>query len=84
MITGESATRRITMTSNATTLRMSLVWTDPPGNPSVGTKLVNDLDLIVTNETTGQIFVGNVINGEVSAAVEGTNILVSVDRINNV
>ena len=25
-------------------LRFTLVWTDPPGNPNVGVKLVNDLD----------------------------------------
>ena len=26
---------------------MTLVWTDPPGNPVTGVKLVNDLNLIV-------------------------------------
>lgn len=40
-------------------LRVTLVWTDPPGNPAAGLKLVNDLDLIVTNLDTGEIFYGN-------------------------
>ena len=40
-------------------LRLSLVWTDPPGNPSAGIKLVNDLDLIVSNTVSGEILCGN-------------------------
>jgi subtilisin-like proprotein convertase family protein len=84
LITGESAMRKITMSSNSPALRISLVWTDPPGNPSVGSKLVNDLDLIVTNETTGEIFVGNAIAGDFNAPIDGSNIVATVDRINNV
>jgi subtilisin-like proprotein convertase family protein len=51
LATGQSRTWHITLTTNASVypLRMTLVWTDPPGNPNVGVKLVNDLDLIVTN-----------------------------------
>src|SRR5690349_3065055 len=37
--------------------RFTLVWTDPPGNPSDGVKLVNDLDLTV--EAGGRVFHGN-------------------------
>src|SRR5205814_6796534 len=40
-------------------LRVTLAWTDPPGNPVAGLKLVNDLDLIVTNLDTGAVFWGN-------------------------
>jgi hypothetical protein len=40
-------------------LRATLVWTDPPGNPAAGAKLVNDLDLIVTNLDTGEFYYGN-------------------------
>ena len=40
-------------------LRLSLVWSDPPGNPAASVKLVNDLDLVVTNLDTGEVFVGN-------------------------
>ncbi len=43
-------------------LKLTLVWTDPPGNPAAGVKLVNDLDLIVRQpgEEGEEIFyVGN-------------------------
>ena len=44
-------------------LRVTLVWTDPPGNPAASIKLVNDLDLIVTNLNTGDVYFGNDIPG---------------------
>ncbi|MDW8308178.1 MAG: S8 family serine peptidase [Verrucomicrobiales bacterium] len=61
LATGQSQTRRITATGFATNevLRITLAWTDPPGNPVAGLKLVNDLDLIVTNRDTAQVFFGN-------------------------
>jgi subtilisin-like proprotein convertase family protein len=48
-------------------LRMTLVWTDPPGNPAASTKLVNDLNLTVVGEsanasaarTNSLLWVGN-------------------------
>jgi subtilisin-like proprotein convertase family protein/subtilisin family serine protease len=84
LTTGESATFPVTLNSNNAALRITLVWTDPPGNPSVGPKLVNDLDLIVTNMTTGDIYVGNAISGEFNSTVDGSNILSRVDIVNNV
>ena len=30
-------------------LRVTLAWTDPPGNPAAAIKLVNSLELVVTN-----------------------------------
>ena len=83
LATGSSVTRTMTINSNAPALRISLVWTDPPGNPAVGTKLVNDLDLIVTNLTTTNVYVGNFIAGDFSVPVElGTNM--PIDLVNNV
>ena len=35
-------------------VRVSLVWTDPPGNPAAGVALVNDLELTVTDGTRQQ------------------------------
>ena len=35
------------------------MWTDPPGNPAASLKLVNNLDLVVTNLDTGEVFFGN-------------------------
>src|SRR5205823_8334271 len=59
--TGQSHTYNLTI-DNATAvrspMRITLVWTDPPGNPSSLINLVNDLDLIVTNNVTGEVFFG--------------------------
>ena len=59
--TGQSHTRTIQVSQDAQSLplRVTLVWTDPPGNPIASTKLVNDLDLIVTNLDSGDVFFGN-------------------------
>jgi subtilisin-like proprotein convertase family protein len=42
-------------------LRVSLVWTDPPGDPAAGIALVNNLDLLVTAGTgsNADIWLGN-------------------------
>ncbi|MBI5775416.1 MAG: S8 family serine peptidase [Verrucomicrobia bacterium] len=50
-------------------LRCTLVWTDPPGNPLAGTKLVNDLDLVVFDEAATNYYFGNNIpSGEILTA----------------
>lgn len=61
LATGQQRTRLVAISSPARTvpLRLTLAWTDPPGNPMAGLKLVNDLDLIVTNLQTGDVFWGN-------------------------
>ncbi len=65
LATGQSKTWTVTLKTNAAAypLRATLVWTDPPGNPAVAIKLVNDLDLVVTNLDTGYVFHGNDIPG---------------------
>ncbi|MGB0580930.1 MAG: S8 family serine peptidase [Limisphaerales bacterium] len=40
-------------------IRVTLLWTDPPGNPAAGVKLVNDLDLVVSNTVDGDNYIGN-------------------------
>jgi subtilisin-like proprotein convertase family protein len=59
--TGQSKSWRLNLSSNAqdTPLRVTLVWTDPPGNPNAAIKLVNDLDLVVSNTVSGEIYYGN-------------------------
>lgn len=61
LVTGQQFTRRVTVSPAALgdPLRFTLVWTDPPGNPVVATKLVNDLDLVVTNLDSGEVYFGN-------------------------
>jgi hypothetical protein len=43
-------------------LRITLAWTDPPGEIGATRALVNDLDLEVTEENTGHIYKGNVFS----------------------
>ncbi|PWU08582.1 MAG: hypothetical protein C5B50_29255, partial [Verrucomicrobia bacterium] len=66
-------------------MRITLAWTDPPGDPSAGVKLVNDLDLVVTNLDTGDIYFGNdILSGATSNLPWDTNSIPNIDRINNV
>src|SRR5207245_10880809 len=66
-------------------LRVTLVWTDPPGNPGAGIKLVNDLDLVVTNLDTGSVFLGNGIQtGFDYNRSSDTNTPPGFDFVNNV
>jgi subtilisin-like proprotein convertase family protein len=61
LATGEQRSWQLQLTEEAARypLRITLVWTDPPGNPIAGVKLVNDLDLVLTNLVTGQVYYGN-------------------------
>lgn len=62
MATGQYQTYTINCTdTNATNfpLRVSLVWTDPPGNPAAGITLVNNLELTVADASGSNIYVGN-------------------------
>ncbi len=61
LATGQSRTRYISLSPAAQNqiLRITLVWTDPPGNPVASVKLVNDLDLVVTNLDNADVYFGN-------------------------
>ncbi len=61
LATGQRHTWNLSVSTNAQfyPLRVTLVWTDPPGNPSAALKLVNDLDLVVTNLASGEVYFGN-------------------------
>lgn len=66
-------------------LRISLVWTDPPGNPAAAIKLVNDLDLVVSNTVTHEVFYGNNMeDGNDFTLSVGTNQPPVLDNVNNV
>jgi subtilisin family serine protease/subtilisin-like proprotein convertase family protein len=66
-------------------LRVTLVWTDPPGNPVTGIKLVNDLDLIVSNYDSGDVFYGNdILAGSDFNLPWDTNVAPNIDIVNNV
>jgi len=87
LATGQSFTRNLNFTGDTTgqDLRITLVWTDPPGNPQAGVKLVNDLDLIVSNNDTGEVFFGNDIPvGSSFNEAWDTNGPPNIDSVNNV
>ena len=87
LATGESRSYTLTLSSNVVSapLRITLVWTDPPGNPSGAAKLVNDLDLVVSNVITGEVIYGNDFDaGPGSSLSQKTNDLTRFDRVNNV
>ena len=86
LATGQSRTWSLNLSPAAQTvpLRVTLVWTDPPGNPTAGVKLVNNLALVVTNNG---IFFGNDIPAGATfneAWDPGTNNPPSWDMVNNV
>jgi subtilisin-like proprotein convertase family protein len=88
LATGDSHTFAINVVTNAATLRVTLAWTDPPGDPIAAIKLVNSLELIVTNSdnpTNPVVYYGNDIPaGGVYNTAENASNSVSVDAINNV
>ena len=60
LYTGESRTHQIEIVSNAEPLKVTLVWTEPPGLSGTLTPVINDLDLVVTSPDGTQTFLGNV------------------------
>ena len=88
LTTGQTQTRYLQLSQDARSfpVRITLVWTDPPGNPAASVKLVNDLDLIVTNMDTGEIYAGNNIPAgsdfTITSGTNSTNVV--VDSVNNV
>ncbi len=91
LATGQSHTYVVTINTNAADspqsyqLQATLVWTDPPGDPSAAVKLVNGLELIITNLDTGDVFIGNDINGNAGYNMPTpTNAAPNIDTVNNV
>ncbi|MBR1587638.1 MAG: S8 family serine peptidase [Kiritimatiellae bacterium] len=73
---GQTCAYRVA-TTNVAPLNVQLVWTDYPGPESDDETpvLVNDLDLSVSNETTGVVWWGNgVTGGDRTNNVEGVRI----------
>ena len=79
LATGDSYTYQVNIPDGSDQqflpLQVTLAWTDPPGNPAAAIKLVNSLELVVSNAVTGEVFYGNDFSGT------ATNV---VDTINNV
>ncbi|MCK5038051.1 MAG: fibronectin type III domain-containing protein, partial [Thermoplasmata archaeon] len=77
MVTGDHLEYEISITDNSEPLRISLVWSDFPGDPAAAKALVNDLDLTLT-APGGAEYKGNVLSGG-DSIVGGT-----YDVLNNV
>jgi subtilisin-like proprotein convertase family protein len=87
LVTGQTHTYELTVPETARNgdLRITLVWTDPPGNPAASTKLVNDLDLYVSNRVTGVKYAGNDLPADSDYnSPWGTNQVPAFDNVNNV
>ncbi len=87
LATGQSNCWSLSLSSNATAypLRVTLVWSDPPGNPNAAVKLVNDLDLVVSDRDSGQVYYGNnILAGTDYTAATATNQPPANDLVNNV
>jgi len=89
LATGDSQTFQVTVSPGAVALpmRVTLVWTDPPGDPAAAFKLVNNLDIVVTNVASGDVYYGNNFsssgNQNYSYPV-ATNATPNLDVVNNV
>jgi subtilisin-like proprotein convertase family protein len=94
LATGDSHTYTVSIISSTNSgaqnlpLRVTLAWTDPPGNPAAAIKLVNSLELVVTNSdnpTNPIVYYGNDIGaGQTYNTPENPTNAVNVDAINNV
>lgn len=86
--TGEERTWELTLSEEAleSDLRVTLVWTDPPGNPNAGVKLVNDLDLVVTNLNQTNHFFGNDIpvESDYNLPVAETSVPDTINNVENI
>jgi subtilisin-like proprotein convertase family protein len=86
LASGQSITRfvNVPIAARDFPLRATLAWTDPPGNPSAGIKLVNDLDLIVTNLASGDVYYGNNFGNGIFTSATASNDAPVLDIVNNV
>jgi alpha-tubulin suppressor-like RCC1 family protein/subtilisin-like proprotein convertase family protein len=90
LATGDSESFKIKLNTNDfgnfLPLRVTVAWTDPPGDPSAGIKLVNDLQVIVTDlDNTNVVYYGNDIGaGAVFNTPENSTNPPVIDNINNI
>lgn len=92
LATGDSHTYTLAMNPDAfgqyLPLKITLAWSDPPGDPAAAVKLVNSLELIVTNmddPANPIVYYGNDIGAESTINNQrGTNDVPSYDFVNNV
>ena len=78
LTTGQQHEHHVDVASNMQRLKVTLVWTEPPGTVNAATAIVNDLDLEVVSPGGAQLFRGNMFAAGVSttggAADTGNNV----------
>jgi alpha-tubulin suppressor-like RCC1 family protein/subtilisin-like proprotein convertase family protein len=89
LATGDSHTFKVVVGTDSFAqffpLQVTLAWTDPPGDPAAAIKLVNNLDLVVSNMDTGDVYFGNDIPPDsIFNSPSDTNFPPNLDSINNV
>ena len=91
LATGDSLTYNLTVpaASAGLPLRITLAWTDPPGNPAAALKLVNSLGLVVTNLATGRAYYGNYFSPSappysIASQTNGTPFFDAVNNVENI
>jgi Subtilase family len=81
LTTGVTHTHHIDIATNTQPLKVTLVWTEPPGAASSSNPVVNNLDLQVVSPGGAQTFLGNVFSGGVSATGGTADSLNSVEMV---
>ena len=66
LTTGQQHEHHVDVATNTQRLKVTLVWTEPPGAVNATTAIVNDLDLEVVSPGGAQLFRGNVFAAGVS------------------
>jgi subtilisin-like proprotein convertase family protein len=89
LATGDQETFAVTLNTNGfgnyLPLRVTLAWTDPPGDPSAALKLVNSLELVVTDmDDQSIVYYGNDISSIGYNNIENATNAPIIDTINNV
>jgi hypothetical protein len=79
LATGESQSYSAVIAAAAQPLKITLVWTDPPGNSGDANPVVNNLDLTVTSPDGTQTFLGNQFGAAGTSQTGG-----AADTMNNV
>lgn len=89
LIEGNSETINLQISENTSILKATLCWTDPPANSSPDSlnwstsRLVNNLDMVITNTFNGNHHYPWVLNPELpsNAATNGVNSIDNVEQI---
>ncbi|MDJ0823536.1 MAG: S8 family serine peptidase, partial [Paracoccaceae bacterium] len=79
--TGETIDLPLQVATNGEPLKITLVWTEPPGAVNSAAPVVNNLDLTVISPDGTQTFRGNVFNNGVSATGGAADALNNVEMV---